>query len=81
MIRRMLRRGLSIGAFLCLMVGTGSAAFAADLDGPSLAFVRLGLKPETSEVRISSVDGSSSQVIVGGGLHAGVLPYPFSDLA
>jgi len=82
MICSMLRRGLAIGALLCLMVvGTGSAAFAADLDGPSLSFVRLGLKPETSEVRITSADGSGSQVIVGGGLHAGVLPYPFSDLA
>jgi Tol biopolymer transport system component len=82
MICSMLRRGLAIGAFLCLMVvGTGSAAFAADLDGPSLSFVRLGLKPETSEVRISSADGSGSQVIAGGGLHAGPLPYPFSDLA
>lgn len=78
----MLRRGLAIGAFLCVVVGgTGSAALAVDLDGPSLSFVRLGLKPETSEVRISSADGSGSQVIAGGGLHAGVLPYPFSDLA
>lgn len=82
MICSMLRRGLAIGAFLWLMmVGTGSAAFAADLDGPSLSFVRLGLKLETSEVRISSADGSSSQVIAGGGLHAGALPYPFSGLA
>jgi Tol biopolymer transport system component len=82
MICSMLRRGLAIGALLCLMVvGTGSPALATDLAGPSLSFVRLGLKPETSEVRISSADGSGSQVIVGGGLHEGVLPYPFSDLA
>lgn len=78
----MSRRGLAIGVFLWLMaVGAGPVAFAADPDGPSLSFVRLGLKPETSEVRISSADGSGSQVIAGGGLHAGPLPYPFSDLA
>lgn len=82
MICGMSRRGLAIGVFLWLMaVGAGPIAFAADLDGPSLSFVRLGLKPETSEVRISSADGSGSQVIAGGGLHAGPLPYPFSDLA
>ena len=82
MICSMLRRGLAIGAFLCLMVvGTGSAAFAADLDGPNLSFVRLGLKPEMSEVRLSSADGSGSRTIAGGDLRAGPLPYPFSDLA
>jgi Tol biopolymer transport system component len=82
MIPSMLRWGQAIGVFLCLVVvGTGSAASAAELSGPSLSFVRLGLKPETSEVRISSADGSSAEVIVGGGLDAGPLPYPYSDLA
>lgn len=82
MICSMLRRGIAIGAFLCLMVvGTGPPALAADFDGPSLSFVRLGLKPETSEVRISPAGGSNSQVIAGGELGAGPLPYPYSDLA
>lgn len=76
----MVWRGLMIGALLWL-VGGGPTAFAADLDGPNLSFVRLGLKPETSEVRISNADGSGSRVIAGGRLHAGPLPYPFSDLA
>lgn len=76
------RRGLVIGAFLWLVVlGTGAAASSASLDGPSLSFVRLGLNPETSEVRISSADGSGSRRIAGGDPHAGPLPYPFSDLA
>ena len=69
-----------IGVLLWL-VGGGAAAVAAEPSGPALSFVRLGLKPETSEVRISNADGSGSRVIAGGGLHAGPLPYPFSDLA
>lgn len=82
MICLMRGRGLLLGIFMSLLVlGTGTAAFAADLEGPSLSFVRLGLKPETSEVRLSSADGSGSQTIAGGGLLDGPLPYPFSDLA
>jgi Tol biopolymer transport system component len=76
----MVWRGLVIGALLWL-VGGGATAFAADPSGPALSFVRLGLKPETSELRISNADGSGSRVIAGGKLHAGPLPYPFSDLA
>jgi len=76
----MVWRGLVIGALLWL-VGGGATAFAADPSGPAHSFVRLGLKPETSEVRISTADGSGSRVIAGGKLHAGPLPYPFSDLA
>lgn len=82
MICRMRGWGLLLGIFMSLLVlGTGTAAFAADLEGPSLSFVRLGLKPETSEVRLSTPAGSNVRTIAGGGLRAGPLPYPFSDLA
>lgn len=82
MICPMRGRGLLLGIFMSLLVlGTGTAAFAADLEGPSLSFVRLGLKPETSEVRLSTPAGSNVRTIAGGGLRAGPLPYPFSDFA
>jgi Tol biopolymer transport system component len=78
----MLRRGLAIGAFLCVAaMGLGTTAGAAVLDGPSLSYLRFGLKPEVSEVRISSPDGSVTRKLVGGGFGARPLPYPYSDLA
>lgn len=70
-----------MGAVMLLAVlGVAVGASAAEPEGPSLSFVRLGLKPETSELRIASADGSS-RMIAGGGLGDGPLPYRFSALA
>lgn len=81
MILRVIRRGLAIGALWLGLLGTGAGASDAGPEGPSLSFVQLGLKPETSEIRIASADGSGTRTIAGGGPGDGPLPYPFSGLA
>lgn len=78
----MLRRGLTIGAALCVAaLGFAATAAGAAIEGPSLAYLRFGLKPQTSEMRLSSPDGSLTYKLAGGGFRAGPLPYPYSDLA
>jgi Tol biopolymer transport system component len=78
----MLRRGQVTGAVLCVVaLGLGATASGASIEGPSLSYLRFELKPETSEMQLSSPDGSLTSKLVGGGFHAQPLPYPYSDLA
>jgi len=56
-------------------------AAAGDAPGPQLSFIRLGWKPETSEIRIGDGLGAGAERLLGGRPAAGVLPYPYSDLA
>src|SRR3954454_7468214 len=77
----MVRRGLAIGGVLLVAsLGVGAAP-AAEAEGPSLSFLRFDLRPEVSELRLSSPDGSDARTLVGGDFGAGPLPYPYSDLA
>jgi Tol biopolymer transport system component len=80
---RVIRRGLTIGGFVLVLLAAFAApsAGATAPEGPRLAYLRFSLRPAGLEIRTSGPDGKTTEVIAGGGKQVRPLPFPFSPIS